>query len=84
MHTHATAMKYIGRRESPIPRKMELMMLYAVINGIPRKQTRRYDTVPSTASAGVAITEVIGRISAHRMPARTMDRARNKVTVPPI
>ena len=30
-------MKNIGLFESPMPRKMELMMLYAVINGIPIK-----------------------------------------------
>ena len=35
--TQATAMKYIGLFESPIPRKMELIMLYAVIKGMPIK-----------------------------------------------
>ena len=34
----ATAIKYIGVLESPIPRKIELMMLYAVMKGIPIKQ----------------------------------------------
>lgn len=38
---HAMAMKYIGRFESPRPRKMDAMMLYAVISGTPRKQMRR-------------------------------------------
>ena len=38
---HAMAMKYIGRLESPRPRKMDAMMLYAVISGTPRKQMRR-------------------------------------------
>ena len=39
--TQATAMKYMGLLESPSPRKMELMMLYAVMHGIPRKQMVR-------------------------------------------
>ena len=39
--TQATAMKYIGLLESPIPRKMELIMLYAVIKGMPIKQIVR-------------------------------------------
>ena len=42
----ATATKYMGLLESPSPRKMELMMLYAVIKGMPIKQMVRYWTVP--------------------------------------
>ena len=34
-------MKNIGLLLSPRPRKMELMILYAVINGIPIKQMMR-------------------------------------------
>ena len=37
----ATAMNIIGLFESPRPRKMALMMLYAVINGMPMKQIVR-------------------------------------------
>ena len=39
--TQATAMKYMGFLLSPRPRKIEAMMLYAVMNGIPIKQTVR-------------------------------------------
>ena len=38
---HATAIKYIGLLESPRPLKIELMILYAVIKGIPAKQIIR-------------------------------------------
>lgn len=41
MVTHATAMKYIGLLESPMPRNTELMTLYAVMKGIPIKQMVR-------------------------------------------
>ena len=34
-------MKYIGLFESPIPRKIALMILYAVIAGIPIKGEMR-------------------------------------------
>ena len=34
-------MKYIGLFESPIPLNTELIMLYAVMNGMPIKQTVR-------------------------------------------
>ena len=39
--TQATAIKYIGLLESPSPRKIELITLYAVIKGIPIKQIVR-------------------------------------------
>ena len=39
--TQAQAMKYMGLLLSPRPRKIEAMMLYAVMNGIPIKQTVR-------------------------------------------
>ena len=38
---HAIAIKYIGLLLSPIPRKIELIILYAVINGIPTKHIVR-------------------------------------------
>ena len=38
---HATAMKYIGLLESPSPRKMAAMTLYAVMQGMPMKQMVR-------------------------------------------
>ena len=41
LQTQATAIKYMGRLLSPIPRKMALMMLYAVIKGTPKKHTVR-------------------------------------------
>ena len=37
----ATAMKYMGLLESPRPRKIELMILYAEMNGMPMKQMAR-------------------------------------------
>ena len=37
----ATAIKYIGLRESPSPRKMDAIILYAVIQGMPMKQMVR-------------------------------------------
>ena len=37
----AIATKTIGLLLSPMPRKIELMMLYAVIHGMPMKQTVR-------------------------------------------
>ena len=37
----AMAMKYMGLLLSPMPRKMELRMLYAVMNGMPMKQMVR-------------------------------------------
>ena len=37
----ATAMKYIGLFESPSPRKIDAMMLYAVMQGMPMKQIVR-------------------------------------------
>ena len=48
--------RYVGRArdcdeihralESPMPRKTELMILYAVMSGMPMKQMVRYATVP--------------------------------------
>ena len=81
--THAAAMKYIGLLLSPRPRKMELVMLYAVINGMPIKQTVRYRTVPSTASAGVDIMPTIGRTRMSKSAASPTDSAINSVTVLP-
>ena len=76
-------MKYIGLLLSPMPRKMELMMLYAVIKGIPRKQMVRYATVPSTASAGVDITPTIGRTRSSSTTVSTMESPKKSVTVLP-
>ena len=47
--------------ESPIPRKIELIILYAVINGIPIKQIVRYRILPAIACSGVPIKRTIGR-----------------------
>lgn len=62
---------------------MALMMLYAVINGIPIKQIVRYVTVPFTASAGVDITDTIGctSISSNAIP--TIATPMNKTMVLP-
>ena len=79
----ATATKYMGLLESPSPRKMELMMLYAVIKGMPIKQMVRYWTVPSTASAGVDMTAAMGRTSASSAAVSTRDTAMNRVTLLP-
>ena len=81
---HATAMKYIGRLESPRPRKTDAMMLYAVISGTPRKQMRRYATVPDTASAGVDMTAAIGRASASSSPVTATLSTRNSVIALPV
>ena len=56
----ATIIKYMGLLESPNPLKMLLMILYAVIKGIPIKQMVRYAVVPSTASTGVDIMLTTG------------------------
>ena len=80
----ATAMNIIGLFESPRPRKMELMMLYAVMNGIPMKQIVRYACVPSAASAGVDITETMGLTSARSSAVMTTDSSMNSVTVLPM
>lgn len=79
----ATAMKYMGLLLSPMPRKMLLMMLYAVINGMPIKHTVRYRAVPSTASAGVDITETMGSTSSTSAAVSTTETSMNSVTVFP-
>ena len=76
----ATAMNIIGLFESPRPRKMELMMLYAVMNGIPMKQIVRYARVPSAASAGVDITETMGFTSTSSTAISTSATVRNSTT----
>ena len=80
----ATAMKYIGLFESPSPRKIEAMILYAVMNGIPMKQTVRYPTAPSTASAGVDITDTIGFLRISSRAVRTTEISMKTVTVLPM
>ena len=76
-------MKYMGLLLSPIPRNMELIMLYAVIKGMPIKQTVRYATVPSTASAGVDITETMGCTSKSSSTVRATDTETKRTTVFP-
>lgn len=49
----------MGPLESPIPLKIELKILYAVIKGIPQKQMVKYIFVPIIASVGVDIKETI-------------------------
>ena len=80
----AIAIKYIGLFESPMPRKTELMTLYAVIHGIPTKQIVRYATVPSTASAGVDITATIGRTMQRKNAIIATETMQNKITVLPM
>ena len=77
-------MKYMGLLLSPMPRKMLLMMLYAVINGMPIKHTVRYRAVPSTASAGVDITETMGSTSSTSAAVSTTETSMNSVTVLPM
>ena len=77
-------MKYIGLWESPSPRKIALITLYAVINGIPRKQTNRYCLVPATASAGIPIRVTIGFTRNTRTAMTTTDIPMKNVTVLPI
>ena len=80
---HATAIKYIGLLLSPIPRKIELIILYAVINGIPTKHMVRYAAVPSAASAGVDIAATIARTDRSKTTVITTETAINNVTVLP-
>ena len=78
------AIKYIGLLESPSPRKMELMILYAVIKGMPIKQIIRYVTVPDTASAGVDMTDTIGFTKSSNNRVAAADRPINRAAVLPI
>ena len=66
LRAQATAMKSIGLRLSPMPRKIELRMLYATMNGMPAKQMRRYAMAPGTASGGVDSRCTIGCVSPSR------------------
>ena len=66
LRAQATAMKSIGLRLSPMPRKIELRMLYATIKGMPAKQMRRYARAPGTASGGVDSSWTIGCVSPSR------------------
>ena len=77
-------MKIIGLLESPNPRKIELMMLYAVMKGIPIKQIRRYAMVPETASAGTDMTRVIGLTRNSSPTVNTTETDRKSVMVLPI
>ena len=77
-------MKYIGLFESPMPRKTELMILYAVMSGMPMKQIVRYATVPSTASAGVDMTATICRTSTSNTTVSTTESIMNSVAVLPM
>ena len=81
---HATAMKYIGLRESPMPRNIELITLYAVMNGMPMKQTVRYARAPSAASAGVDMTETIGEVSASSSAVSTSETPTKSTAVFPM
>ena len=80
----ATATKYMGLLESPSPRNMALMILYAVTNGMPRKQIVKYCFVPATAADGVAISAVIGPVRNSSPAVRQTDSPINRVTVLPI
>ena len=83
MAAQATAIKYMGLLLSPIPRKIELIMLYAVIKGMPIKQMVRHAAVPPMASVGVDIAETIGRTSTSKTAISVMDTAIKSVTVLP-
>ena len=80
----ATATKYIGLFESPSPRKIELMTLYAVMKGIPAKQMVRYCTAPSAASGGVDIAATMGRTSASSAAVSTAATAMNSAALLPM
>ena len=67
-----------------MPRKMALRILYAVMNGIPRKHTVRYAAVPSAASAGVDMTATMGHTSATSKTVSTTATPANRVTVLPL
>ena len=69
--------------ESPIPRKTELIMLYAVMNGIPIKQMFRYQINPSTASSGVAMTDTIVLTESSNNTVHTIERDINNTAVFP-
>ena len=82
--TQAMAMKYIGLRESPRPRKMDARMLYAVMQGMPMKHKIRYALVPATASSGTDTHCTMEPTRPTRTAANTMDPVRNSVTVLPM
>ena len=69
--------------ESPIPRKTELIMLYAVMNGIPIKQIFKYQINPSTASSGVAMTDTIALTESSNNTVHTIERDINNTAVFP-
>ena len=74
----------MGLLLSPSPRKIELMMLYAVMNGMPRKQMVRYAAVPPTASSGVDMTAAMGRTSSRRRTVSVTETAIKSSTVFPM
>ena len=71
------AMKNIGVLLSPIPRKMDAMILYAVMNGIPIKHMVRYEAVPSMAFSGVDIAETTGSSSRSKSAVIAIETAMN-------
>ena len=77
-------MKYIGLFESPIPRKIEAITLYAVMHGMPMKQIIRYIRVPAMASSGVEMIFTMGFTSPNRTAASTTDPSIKSVTVLPM
>ena len=78
------AIKYIGLLESPIPLKIELIMLYAVIKGIPRKQILKYIAVPAAASCGVDMTLTMPFTEKNKTIVNTIESIINNVTVFPV
>ena len=82
--TQATATKYIGRVESPNPRKIEAMILYAMMKGMPAKHTVRYWAVPSTASGGVSIRLTMALRPQSSAPVVSTASRANSVTVLPM
>ena len=82
--TQAIAIKYIGDFESPMPLRIELTMLQAVINGIPIKHTTRYSLVPATASKGVLTKLTMVSVKHNKIMVRTTDTKKKTVTVLPI
>lgn len=60
IHSTSNCYKIHWTFESPNPLKMELMILYAVIKGIPAKHMVKYAVVPSTACCGVDMIRTIG------------------------
>lgn len=63
---------------------MELIILYAVMNGIPIKQMVKYLTVSSSACSGVDMAETMGWSSKSSKTVIIIETAINNVAVLPM